>query len=347
MNEFLEKKERIKKKRSKKKWAVVIFFLLLTSFIGLFSLKTGFTIERIIGSEEEPSFSRDPNLLPKDDPDRINILLLGIRDDMDKGEGLFLSDTIILASVDKKSDQAAIISLPRDLYHEIWCVDGSQKQKINFTYAQGGFSCAKKTISWIAGVYVDYAVSVNFEALEETIDSLGGITLYLPAPFEERSQWTKEGEPDKDYWKIEEINGEEKWVFHLPSGRNDLNGEAALYYTRSRFSTSDFDRMRRQQQVILAIKEKALSLKFLANPVKIYNFLDILGSNVKTDMSLKEINNLINLSSSIDSKNIKRKIFDTTPEGLLYEEFIDDKYVLLPVNNDFGIIQKAVKNIFD
>jgi len=86
--------------------------------------------------------------------------------------------------------------------------------------------------------------------------------------------------------------------------------------------------MRRQNQVLMAIKEKALSLGVLTNPIKIFNLLDVLGKNVKTDMRLDNINSLISLAKDIDEDYIKKIFFDTSPEGLLYDTFVNEEYVL-------------------
>ena len=84
----------------------------------------------------------------------------------------------------------------------------------------------------------------------------------------------------------------------------------------------------------------------LTNPIKIYNLLDILGKNIRTDMDLDDIKELISLASDLDTREIIKKSFDTNPEGLLYQTFINDEYVLLPVGDNFDKIQEQVKNIF-
>ncbi len=323
------------------------FFILL--LLGLFSLlffKTSFTISQVISwanTIQVLPFNLPD--LPEKDPNRIDILLLGGRGLEESGDGKLLSDAIILASIDKNTGQTALISLPRDLYTQIWC--SKEKKKINFAYAYGGLDCAKKTVSYITNQYIDYAVSVNFEALKEIIDALEGITVYLDQPFEEDFQWAKEGWEENKNWFIKDFDGEERWVFYVPEGENHLDGQTALYYVRSRYSTDDFNRMARQQQVLMAIKEKVFSLGVLVNPIKIYNLLDVLGKNIRTDMSLADIKDMINLTSNLDTENIKAKIFDISPEGLLYHTFINEEYVLLPVGDNFEQIQEACKNIFN
>jgi len=330
------------------KISIFIFALILISLFSLLFLKTSFTISKVTNQENEKediNFKNNLPDLPEDDPDRINILLLGSRGADEPGDGKLLSDSIILVSIKKSSGQIALISFPRDFYIQLWCSE--EEKKINFAYAYGGLSCAKKTLSYLSGLHIDYAANINFEGLTKLIDNLGGINVYLNEPFEENFQWAKEGWEEDEHWFIKEIDGEEKWVFYLPKGKNYLDGQTALYYVRSRYSTNDFDRMRRQQDVLMAIKEKGLSLNVLLNPVKIYNLLDTLGNNIKTDMSIGEIKELINLSSDLDIDNIETRIFDISPEGLLYHTFINKEYVLLPVGDNFDKIQEVCKNIFE
>jgi len=335
---------------SKIKIKIFIFFFVLI-IIGLFSLlflKTSFTISQVINQENNgellPFLDNLPEL-PKDDPDRVNILLLGSRGIDEPGDGKLLSDSIILVSIKKSTQEVALISFPRDFYLQLWC--SNEKKKINFAYAYGGLSCAKKTVSYLSGLYIDYTASINFEGLVKLIDDLGGINVYLDEPFEESFQWAKEGWEEDEHWFIKEIEGEERWVFHLSEGQNYLDGKTALYYVRSRYSTNDFDRMRRQQEVLMSIKEKSLSLNVLLNPIKIYNLLDTLGKNVKTDMRLDDIKKIIDLSSELNIENIKTEVFDISPNGLLYHTFISEEYVLLPIGDNFDKIQETCKNIFD
>jgi len=332
----------------RRKFWLFFFILLIVGLFSIFFFKTSFTISQVIGwtgaTNILPFIDNLPDL-PEDDPNRINILLLGIRGLEDPGEGKLLSDAMILASIEKDTGQVALISLPRDLYVTIWCTN--EKRKINFAYAQGGLDCAKNTVSLVTGLYVDQAISVNFEALKQGVDALGGITIHLDRTFEESFQWAREGWEEDEHWFIKEIDGQERWVFQVATGTNYLDGVTTLYYVRSRYSTNDFDRMRRQNQVLVALKEKALSLGVLANPVKIYNLLDVLSKNVRTDMSLGQIKDLISLAGNIDKDNLKKRFFDTSEQGLLYHTFINEEYVLLPAGDSFDKIKEACQNIFD
>jgi len=351
----------------------IIWLILLIPVIvifALFFLKASFTIDKIKISKEN-----SVHLLPISkakiikEPNRINILLLGIRGLNDPGIGKLLADTIMILSVKKDTKNIALISIPRDIYIK---PEGFEKgEKINYFYALGeeklghggGLKYMKSIISQITGLYIDYAVSIDFYGFKKIIDQLGGITINLSSPFKERFQWVKEGKEESKYWILESfqvptttyINGAtttatttlQRWVFFLPKGKNILNGEAALYYVRSRLSSNDFDRMRRQQQVISAIKDKVFSLNVLANPFKIFNLMDILKNHITTDMDLKDIKELINLANTFkdSNKKIKKVVLDMS-DNLLYHTFIDKMYVLLPKGGDFKKIQEVCQNVF-
>src|SRR3989338_3828638 len=204
----------------------------------------------------------DKNPLPKDDPERLDILILGMRGEGDIVNGGLLTDSIEVLSLDEKTRKAAIISIPRDLWVDLLGIEG----KINETYAIGyahnaGIPLTSQLISRITGIRIDKTVVFNFQAFQDIVESLGGIDISLDKPFRESTQWGYE--------------------FSLPAGDNHLNGEQALYYVRSRYSSSDFDRARRQQQVMFAIKKKATELGFLANPAKITEMLEALKGNVR------------------------------------------------------------------
>lgn len=325
--------------KPKKKRIWLIFLALFISIVLIFSLKTSFVLNQIQTSGASHQEFQDFKPLKEDD--RVNVLLLGIRGIDDIKDGGLLSDSIILISIKKSTGELSFISLPRDIYVKI-PEDGFQG-KINTAYAigeekewgGGGLSYSKRVAAYIGGVYIDYAVSINFDAFKELVDTVGGITVYLDKPFVEDKQW----------WCDE--NGGNCRAFSLPTGRNNFDGEKALFYVRSRFSTNDFDRARRQQEVLFALEDKIFSLNILANPVKLFEILDTMGENVRIDFGSDEIKSLVLLSKNLDFKNATKKVFDITPEGLLYEDRINSQYVLLPQGDDFENIRRTVRDIFN
>jgi LCP family protein required for cell wall assembly len=263
---------------------------------------------------------------------RTNILILGIRGENDPNGGL-LSDTMIIASIKPEENKAALISVPRDLWVEM--PEHNYYQKINYAYALGqkenygggGLACSKKIISDISGLPIHYAFSVDFAAFKEIIDTLGGVTIYLDKPFSDPFRFA-EG------------------TISLPAGSQNIDGETALLYARARYGSSDFDRARRQQQILLGIENKAMNLGVLANPLKITAILKTIGKHVRTDMELWELQELLEIKKEMDNPEIIRKVFDTSEQGLLYASNIEGSYVLLPIGDNFDEIRKTCRDIF-
>lgn len=275
---------------------------------------------------------KNPMVEAIEDGTRINFLVLGIRGRGDPNGGL-LSDSIMIISIKPETNQAALISIPRDLYVDI--PNHGSKEKINTAYAigekreiDGGLALSKEIISNVTGLPIHYASRVDFEAFKEIIDALGGITINLDKPFCDPFQFA-EGK------------------ICLDKGEQKLNGEKALLYARSRYSTSDFDRARRQQQILIAVKNKAFSTGTLANPLKITAILNTLKNNVRTDIELWEMQDFVRLTQEMQNSKITYKVFDNFANGLLYSTTINGSYVLLPVDGNFGKIQEVCRNIFE
>jgi len=321
---------------------------------GVLFFKTGRTFQAIsLGAndwQKAQDILPEPSDTSSKDPNRLNILLLGLRGADDPSGGL-LTDTMMIASIKRDTNQIALISVPRDLYIDM--PNYPKKQKINFAYALGeersrnggGLVYSRQVISQVTGLYIDYVAAVNFTAFEEVVNELGGVDVYRDQPFSERTQWLYEGKEGKDYWRK---SASSTWEFYVPAGSSHMNGEAALYYVRSRYSTSDFDRMRRQQQVIQALKAKAFSLGVLANPIKVYNLLGSVERNVRTNLTFEQIKGLLPLSNDIDFNNIKSLVFDTDADGPLYSSTSDGgAYIILPKDGNFDKVQQMCRNIFD
>jgi len=323
----------------KKRWLFIIVFLLfLVGVILFFTLKTGLTFSKVFNVKSE--YLSLVNKQPVRDNDRINILILGLRGEGDMYGGL-LTDAIILLSIKKSTGQMALISIPRDLYVDMpFPKEGKYKQqreKINFAYALGverlgrggGLTYGKAIVSEISNLYLDFVVAVDFTAFQKIVDYLGGIAVELKQPFSEESQFSQE------------------FLLNLPAGKNVLDGKTALYYVRSRYSTNDFDRARRQQEVLLAIKEKMIYTGILSNPVKFYDFLETFGAHIKMDISIDDMRELLKIYPKLDFDNVIKKMFSPSFDGLLYSSQSDKgAYILLPVGDNFDKIQQVIKGIF-
>ena len=267
---------------------------------------------------------------PAKEDDRLDVLILGIRGDDDKDAengGAFLTDTIQLFSYDKKTKKTSIVSIPRDLYVK---VAPGREEKINAVYEYGlisgnSLSYTKNLFSQITGVYIDHIVIFNFTSFKQIVDDIGGIDITLDKPFVEKGQWGYE--------------------FSLPAGENHLNGEQALYYARSRFSSSDFDRAQRQQKIILAIKQKVSDINLLKDPGKAIDLVNTVRNHIRTDVNLLDMPGLLALALEVNGlqESMKRYNIDTT--NLVYESRIDNIYILLPNGDNFATIKAKFKEL--
>lgn len=266
--------------------------------------------------------------LPPYESSRFDLLILGIRGEGHPEEGGLLTDTIQIISIDRLSGRTSVSSIPRDLYINMDGVSG----KINSAYEQNlakgnGLKSTANIISKISGVRIDKVLLFDFEAFKQIVDAVGGVDIYLNQPFKESTQWG--------------------YVFELPTGDNHLNGEQALYYARSRYSSSDFDRARRQQQLIQAFKSKVLSLNILGSPQTIIDLYSKLKNNIKTDLGILDSDDLLRLATTF-SKNPKSKSIVLTTENYLKETHSSrGEYLLIPKDGNFNAIQDAIKKSLD
>ena len=208
---------------------------------------------------------------------QVNVLLLG--SDQRLGSSGFRTDTILLVTINPSQNSINITSFPRDLYVNI---PGGNMNRINTAFARGGFETMTKTFEVNLGVRPDFYVLINFWSFVEVVDSLGGIEVNASQPL---SEYTARG-----------------W-FTIPEGINYMDGDTALYYARSRKSTSDFDRNRRQQEVVEGIIDKLISLYTIAKIPELYS---IYTNNVTTNVKLTDIIPLIPVAARFkDNAKIK------------------------------------------
>jgi LCP family protein required for cell wall assembly len=273
---------------------------------------------------------------------RINILLLGM------GGGTYpggdLTDTIMIASIDPKHNDMAMLSVPRDLYVDI---PGNGYSKVNAAFHYGesmkqsgmqvdgkdvdGPELTKMTISEIVDLPIHYYIAMDFQGFTKLVDKLGGLDIYNDKKIYD------------PYYPSPDFRYE---IFELAKGQYHMNGDSALKYARSRKTTSDFDRARRQQKVISAIKEKALSLNILANPKKIIDLAKILGDHIRTDIQPWEMERLVSVTREIDTSKIITKVIDDSPTGPLVGKTINGLSTLVTKTGDYSEIQNIAHSIF-
>jgi len=260
---------------------------------------------------------------------RVNILLLGVGDPGHAGEGL--ADTNMVISLNTKTNQVAMISIPRDLRVK---VPGYGYQKINNAHAEGDIPLAIKTVENTLDIPIHYYVRANFTGLEQAVDAVGGITIDVKEPL-----YDPEYPCDKNQYR--------SCGFKLKAGTTQMDGALALKYARCRKGTcgDDFGRALRQQEVLQAVRTKAMSMSTLTNPAKLNALLGSAANNIKTDLSLNNIMRLSDFSKKFgDSSSTINVVFSLKPNGFL--ESSGTSSDLVPADGDFSAIQNFVANVF-
>lgn len=250
---------------------------------------------------------------------QINILLLG--SDWRPGQG-YRTDMIMLLSLVPDEGIATLTSFPRDLYVDI---PGIGYERINAAQAYGGFALTQETFKYNFDAPVDYYMMTNFSGFESIIDTLGGITVNAAYELYDRCDLPQA------------VNK----MCYVPAGQTTMDGATALWYVRSRYSTDDFDRTRRAQEVILAIIRKTMSLNALNRSAELYNLFQY---SVETDISLDVVIKLLPfISEIIQDPSILQQYAITESDITHYVVPVTGSMVLIPDNEAVAdIIHKAI-----
>ena len=235
----------------------------------------------------------------------LNVLVMG-SDNRDGtnigGDTPGLSDTTILLHLSADRSRAFGVSIPRDAMverPECQTKDGKKivpggLTQFNAAYAVGGPACTIKTVEKITDVRIDHFVVINFVGFKEMVNAINGVKVCVP----------------------EEVNDEIGRI-HLPAGTYKVNGSQALDYVRVRHGigaeTGDIGRMKRQQAFIAAMVEKVVSKGTLANPVRLYRFLDAATQSLTTDTGFAYLKELVSLGSSLKNIGLDNIQFLTVP----------------------------------
>jgi len=271
---------------------------------------------------------------------RTNILLLGMGGTNHPGGTL--TDSIMVFSIDYSNKKLGMISVPRDLWVPI---SGFGSAKINEAYADGeknktttggGGALASKTVENVLGVPIHYYVNIDFDGFKKLIDNIGGIDINVDKAIY-----------DPYYPAADMIHYD---PFSISVGVHHMDGALALKYARSRETTSDFDRSRRQQQVMAATKDKLMSLGIVSNPAKITSILNILGSHIRTSMQVSDMKSFWEVSKDLDMSNMVTAVLDTSASGpLVSSTSSGGAYIIIPRKGatNFSEVQALAKNLFE
>lgn len=199
---------------------------------------------------------------------KTNALVVGIDTRASgSGAGLANTDTIILMTFDHNTGATRMISFPRDLYAPYSYTDGGAvyRAKINSIYAAGrlysptkdGMEVLKRTIEKISGEKIQYTGIIKLEGVVKAVDALGGVTVQVPKDHTDLYPYIELSERYQKTCK-RHATYRAYCLFTFKAGPTEMDGETALIYARMRYLSSDFDRGRRQQEVINAAKDKVL-----------------------------------------------------------------------------------------
>ena len=275
-----------------------------------------------------PEGAPPPRPLLSFPPGRVNLLLLG--SDRQPGERVGRTDTIILISVDPEGPSARLLSIPRDLWVYI---PGWQSHKINTAYPHGelsgypggGYGLLRDTLRYNLGIATHGYALVDFQGMRAIIDALGGVDVLVRCPLYDVF-------PDPD---DPTITG----TLNLPApGYYHLDGKQALWYMRSRYSTGDADRARRQQQVLEGMLDRLKEGGWLSRAPALWSGL---RQTVQTDLGLDEVLWLASIGVRLDRSRIARgwlhpvlapRTISTTGESELF--------VYLPTEQTYSYLEQ-------
>ncbi len=318
--------------------ALILGVLTLRGVVGAIQVGKPFSVKQIVISAVSQGFQTDKY-------GHTNILLLGVGGA--GHDGTNLTDTMIVASVDHKNGRVPMLSIPRDVYVENDYLDWGTR--LNSIYElvlddsedhETAITELEEEVEKVVGVDIHYYAMIDFEGLEDLVDAVGGVTINVDETISDDSYPGPDG------------SGIDFAPFYLSAGQQELDGETALKYVRSRKSTSDFDRSKRQQKLIAAVKDKALRVGFLLSPNKVRSVYNAVAANVKTNMSVTDMLNLANFASEMEDDAVLNQVINDAPNmpgGFLYtpeREAYGGAYVLVPYVGDFSEIHEFAQLYF-
>lgn len=286
--------------------------------------------------------------LARDASGHTNFLILGSGGE--GHDGADLTDTIIIASLDQIKNSVSLFSIPRDFFvksknggsriNELYT---NSKRKWDASQALG---IVQQTISETFNIPLHYTVKIDFRAFEKIVDAVDGIDVYVEDTIDD-PLYPRDGTYDYE-------------PFFLSKGLQHLDGATALKYARSRKTSSDFDRSRRQHQVIMALKNKAGEKNSYGRKNLIRELYSSLTKNVETNISLREALSLADLATQLDGKNLAAANLNDDPfipGGFLYtppRDLYGGAFILLPAGEKLDSVQSFVwlisygpRNLYD
>ncbi|MBU8566626.1 LCP family protein [Virgibacillus pantothenticus] len=306
MSKNRENISRIKKRKKRSKKKLLFFLIIPLSLLLVATVSYGAHVYNTaqeaanksfekVGRDGEKSALRDESVTPIDD--NVSVLIIGVDDSETRHEGSGRSDALMLATFNKQEKDVNILSIPRDSYVN---VPDYGYTKINHAHAYGGPSKTIDTVESFLNVPVDYYVRLNFEAFIEIVDTIGGIQYDVPFEMSELD------------------SNDNKDAIHLMPGYQNLNGEEALALARTRKYDNDFERGKRQQEIIKTIIKETASASSI---LKLDELINAVGDNMSTNLTFDEMKSFmsygLNTDLAINTINIDGQ-GGKMPDGIWY-----------------------------
>jgi LCP family protein required for cell wall assembly len=255
----------------------------------------------------QPTATIEPALVETKKEKRItNILLLG--SDQRAGDNGFRTDVILLVSINQDTGIVSVVSFPRDTWVD---ASGLWEMKINIIFGMAGFEALADTFENNFGVKPDYYLMTNFDGFTGIIDSLDGVDVEVGETLTDDCDLPQQRDGDCT----------------VEPGTVHMDGPTALWYVRSRHTSSDYDRMRRMQEVTVAVFNRLMRMQAMRQIPEIY---ERFSNSVETNMGVKDILPLLQIASAVFSDPDRISKYTIAEEYTTEMISWDGMWILLP-----------------
>lgn len=245
----------------------------------------------------------------EEDIENTSILFIGVDDsDSRNFNSGARSDALVLATFNEKAKSIKLLSIPRDSY--VYIPERGKEDKITHAHAFGGPAATIETVEELFDIPIDYYVRMNFNAFIDVVDALGGVEVEVPYDLSEMDSQDRKG------------------AIKLTKGLQELNGEEALALARTRKHDSDIQRGERQQEILKAIINKALSAKGIT---KYADVIEAVGDNMATDLSFDDLKSFFDYAvagTSLQIETLSIKGENSYIGGVYYYQLDDSELKL-------------------
>lgn len=350
------------KQPGRRKWvkwviiAIILGFVAAGVYIGIKAILASNSVFKgdIFGLVQQKKLKEDAG-------GRTNILIFGTSEDDPGHEAGWLTDSIMVLSINQTAKDAYMVSIPRDLEVEYGqaCMPG-YSGKINVVYGcnyddgndeAAGAQALMKQVSKVTGLELAYYAHLNYSVVRDIVGALGTVTVNIqgsggaPGVMDSNFDWKcKGGNAYASRATMVKNCPPNGHFIDYPNGPAELDAEHALYLAQARgdieptygLGNSNFDREQNQQKIIVAIKDKALSTGTLTNITKVSGLIDAVGKNLRTSFETSEIRTLMSLAESIKNESIVRI-------NLLDEKVLNANAQPAAGKFEFSDLQKFIK----